>query len=297
MEKYLIINADDFGSFLGANLATQELLEKGCITSSTIMTPCPWAKHACKWAAAHPEYAIGVHLTTTSEWNAFRWGPVAPGGTDSLRDEEGYFWHESDQFEEHADLDEVEREIKAQLARAKLFGLNPSHWDNHMGSLYGVATGRFELLQQIFDLSAEAGLPFRFPMAGIVDQLDNETLDIQVPKEVVLALFGQLQSYANEKGVVTPDYLIPHDYNGPQAESYEKFREYMFTFVETFPDGVTETYLHPSIDTGEVKAASGVGIHRIWEYTLYRDPVFQRQLADCGIRKISYRDLAKMRKG
>ncbi|MDR2752907.1 MAG: ChbG/HpnK family deacetylase, partial [Oscillospiraceae bacterium] len=94
MEKYLIINADDYGSFLGANLATQELLQKGCITSSTVMLPCPWAKHACQWAAAHPEFSVGVHLTTTSEWNDYRWGPVTDGR--SLRDEEGYFWHEVD---------------------------------------------------------------------------------------------------------------------------------------------------------------------------------------------------------
>ncbi|MDR2647477.1 MAG: ChbG/HpnK family deacetylase, partial [Oscillospiraceae bacterium] len=111
MDKYCIINADDYGSFLGANLATQELLELGAISSSTIMTPCAWAKHACKWASEHPQHAIGVHLTFTSEWNAVRWSPVSPNGTDSLRDDEGYFWHTSEQFEEHADSGEVEREI------------------------------------------------------------------------------------------------------------------------------------------------------------------------------------------
>ncbi|MDR1464393.1 MAG: polysaccharide deacetylase family protein [Oscillospiraceae bacterium] len=295
MDKYLIINADDLGSFLGANLATFDLLERGAITSSTVMTPCPWAKHAVRWAVAHPEYAIGVHLTTTSEWGAYRWGPVSPSGTDSLRDEEGYFWHESDQFEEHADMDEVEREVRAQLARAKLFGLNPSHWDNHMGSLYGIATGRLELLQQIFDLSADVGLPFRFPLAGLADQEGNQTLDIQLPKEVLESMFGQLQAYAKVKGVICPDYLIPHDYNGPQKESYDDFRDYMYTFMEEIPHGITETYLHPSLDTGEVTTASGVGIHRIWEYCLYADEKFQQHIKDCGIQKISYRDLAKMR--
>ena len=295
MSKYLIINADDYGSFLGANLATHELLEKGCITSSTVMTCCPWAKHACRWAAAHPEFAIGVHLTTTSEWGTYRWGPVSARCTDSLRDAEGYFWAESEDFEAKCDMEETEREIRAQLARARLFGLNPSHWDNHMGTLYGIYTGRVELLQMIFDLSAQEGLPFRFPMLGVVDQLENETLDIQIPKELIGRLFAGVQSYAKEKGVVTPDYLIPHDYNGPQKESYENFREYMFAFAEGYPDGVTETYLHPSLPGGEVLAASGAGIHRVWEYQLYLDPAFQKHLKDLGIQKISYRDLAKMR--
>ncbi|MDR1927651.1 MAG: polysaccharide deacetylase family protein [Oscillospiraceae bacterium] len=295
MDKYLIINADDYGSFLGANLATQELLEKGCISSATVMTPCPWVKHACKWAAAHPEYAVGVHLTFTSEWNDYRWGPVAPGATDSLRDEEGYFWHESDQFEEHCAMEEVEREVRAQLARAKQFGLRPSHWDCHMGAIYGIATGRLELLNQIFDLSAEVGLPFRFPILGVAGQEQNKTLDIQIPREMLTQLFTRLQAYAREKGVICPDYLIPHDYNGPQKESFEKFRDYLYTLMESFPPGVTETYLHPSIDTGEAKAASSVGHHRIWEYELYRDPGTKRHLQACGIQVISYRDLAKMR--
>ncbi|MDR2525769.1 MAG: polysaccharide deacetylase family protein [Oscillospiraceae bacterium] len=295
MEKYLIINADDYGSFLGANLAAQDLLVRGCITSSTVMIPCPWAKHACAWAAAHPEYAVGVHLTTTSEWSAYRWGPVAPNGTDSLRDEEGYFWRESDLFEKHADIDETEREIRAQLARAKRFGLNPSHWDNHMGSLYGIATGRFEMLQMIFTLSAEYALPFRFPIEGVAGQMDNAMLDIQIPKETLQALFGQLQAYARGLKLITPDYLIPHDYNGSQKESYAAFREYMFGFAEAFPHGVTETYLHPSLDTGEACAASGAGIRRTWEYDVYRDDAFQKHLRQLGIQKISYRDLAAMR--
>jgi hypothetical protein len=164
-----------------------------------------------------------------------------------------------------------------------------------MGSLYGVATGRFALLELIFGLSAEVGLPFRFPLAGLAGQEDNETLDIQLPREVIDALFEKLQAFAKAKGVVCPDYLIPHDYNGPQKENYQNFRDYMFTFMEQIPHGITETYLHPSIDTGEVRAASSVGVRRVWEYNLYSDPAFQRHLQDLGIQKISYRDLRRLR--
>ena len=81
--------------------------------------------------------------------------------------------HESDQFEEAADLDEVEAEIRAQIERFKSFGVEPSHLDNHMGSLYGIATGRLELLQLIFDLAAEYKLPFRFPSTFIPEMKGN----------------------------------------------------------------------------------------------------------------------------
>jgi len=295
MDKYLIINADDLGSFYGANMATFELLERGCITSSTVMTPCMWSRHAIKWAEKHPEYAIGVHLTTTSEWGACKWGPVAHEGTASLRDEEGYMWNDSDVFEEHADLEETRRECLAQLALAKKLGLSPSHWDNHMGSLYGIATGRMEMLEMILDLSAEVGLAFRFPQNGVAGQEENRTLDIAIPREVLEMLFGQVKQFLQARGVICPDYLIPHDYNDSNSRDYEQFRDYMFSWVEMFPYGVTETYLHPCIDTGEITAASHGGIHRIWEYNLYKDPAFQQHLTDCGIKKISYRDLVAMR--
>lgn len=68
MDKYLIINADDFGMCRAANLAVMDLLKSGSITSSTIMAPCPWAYEACQFAKKNPQFAIGVHLTFTSEW-------------------------------------------------------------------------------------------------------------------------------------------------------------------------------------------------------------------------------------
>ena len=130
MDKYLIINADDFGMCRAANMAVADLFQKGGITSATIMTPCGWAKNAGIWAKNNPEHAVGVHLTFTSEWGEYRWGPVATNNTDSLRDSEGFMHHESDQFEEAADLDEVESEIRAQIERFKSFGIEPSHLDN-----------------------------------------------------------------------------------------------------------------------------------------------------------------------
>ena len=98
MDKYLIINADDFGMCRAANLAVMDLLKSGSITSSTIMAPCPWAYEACQFAKKNPQFAIGVHLTFTSEWATYRWSPVGTSNTDSLRDELGFMHPESIDF-------------------------------------------------------------------------------------------------------------------------------------------------------------------------------------------------------
>jgi hypothetical protein len=165
-----------------------------------------------------------------------------------------------------------------------------------MGSLYGVATGRMELLEQILGLSAEVGLPFRFPQLGAGAGQDQRALDVNIPAETLQMLFKRVKAYIDSRGIVCPDYLIPPEYNDDNSKDYETMREYLFGFVETLPHGVTETFIHPCADTGEITAASHGGIRRVWEYKAFKDPKFQRHLADCGIKKISYRDLAKMRK-
>jgi len=297
MKRYLIINADDFGMCRSANLAVYDLFEKGGITSATIMAPCPWAKEAAVWAAAHPEYAVGLHLTTTAEWGNYRWTPVAEN-VPSLRDEEGFMWHESDQFEQHAELEDVRKEICAQYDRLAQYGFKPSHFDNHMGSLYGVATGRFELLSlTIEECAKHGGMPFRFPSKFTDEQFGNKMLDINVPKEAVTALIEPMVQGANAAGVAILDYLMPGDWNGPQSESYENFREYIFEKYRAFPEGIIETYIHPVIETEEIKGICGSWQRRNWEYKLFSDPKTLEFIKSQNIELINYRDLKKMRFG
>ena len=300
MSKYLIINADDFGSFRGANLAIFDLLKDpdSPLTSSTIMAPCPWAPEAVRFAKENPELCIGVHWTFTNEWSTYRWGPVAHQNTESLRDEFGYMHHESDEFEKHADLDEVYAEAKAQIELLKKLGLEPSHLDNHMGSIYGVATGRFELLNVAFRLAAEYGLPFRFPANLADEQFNNSMLDIQVDKKVVLGLLDKVVAAAEQSGTAIPDYLIPNEWSGPQNDSYDNFKEYIYELYKTFPDGaVTETYMHPCLPTEDLKGASGAWHRRVWEYELLKDPQTKQHIESLGLKLIDYRDLKKMKSG
>lgn len=296
MDKYLIINADDFGMCHSANLAVYDLFQKGAITSATIMTPCGWAKEAGVWAAQHPEFATGVHLTFTSEWGNYRWSPIAQGNTSSLRDSEDFMYHESDEFEENSDIDEVETEIRAQIERFRSFGVQPSHLDNHMGSLYGIETGRFELLNLTLDIAGEYGLPFRFPGVFVPEMFKNDTLEVKIDIDLISKVFDKVVAYAKGMGVAMPDFLIPGEWNGPQDESYENFKEYIYELYRSFPEGVTETYIHPALESDELKAISGCWHRRVWEHKLFSDPQTLQHIEACGIKLINYRDLAEMKK-
>ena len=297
MDKYLIINADDFGMCHAHNLATFDLFQKGGITSATIMAPCAWAFEAVKFAKENPEFAIGVHWTLTSEWGSYRWRAVADG-TQSLHDDEGFLWKESEQVEKHADSDEIEREITAQTDFLMNLGLEPSHVDNHMGSIYGIEIGRLELLNIAIDVAGRYGLPFRFP-GKVADMLESATesqmLSVKLDKETIAIFAKKFADYATEKGVAMPDFLIPNEWDGPQKDSYDNFREYMLEFYRAMPNGVTETFIHPALESDELKAVTGGWEKRVWEHRLLADPATRQHIESCGIQLISYRDLKKMR--
>jgi len=293
MDKYLIINADDFGMCHAHNVATFDLLKKGAITSATIMTPCPWAYEAVQFAKANPQFAIGAHLTNTSEWQNYRWPPVT--GAQSLRDAEGFMPRGCDEFAERADVSDARAELIAQIERLRSWGFEPSHADNHMGSMYGIHNGRFELLKTVIEVAAQYGLPFRFPMGFSEAQYKNGMFGIQIPMEEIAKAIGAFTSLGRSLGVAMPDYLIPGDWNGPQKDSFENYREYIYELYRTFEPGVTETYIHPAMECDELKAIFGRWQQRVWEYRLFSDPKTKQHIESLGIRLINYRDLKRMR--
>ena len=192
---------------------------------------------------------------------------------------------------------DVDAEIRAQIDRCKKLGLtNPSHLDNHMGSLYGIETGRFELLNLTLDIAGEYGLPFRFPGTFVPEMFENETLDVKIDIDTIAGIFDKVLSFAKSKGVAMPDYLIPGEWNGPQKDSYENFKEYLYDLYANIPEGVTETYLHPSIETDDLKGTSSVWERRVWEYNIMKDPKTKQHIEAHGIKLINYRDLAEMKK-
>ena len=282
-DRLLIINADDFGMCHSENVATFRLFEEGCISSATLMVPCPWAKEAAKYYRKHPNIDVGVHLTFTSEWEDYKWGPVTKNDdVSSLITSEGYFPQDSEELEEKANPEQIKIEIKNQIELAIKLGVEPLHLDNHMGSLYGLKYGK-NFLNIVFNFCQEYQLPFRLPK-----NIEGEAQNL--PKEA-LEKFEETLAIAEEKGILLLDHLVSYPFGLENGENYSSFRENVFKLFRDLKPGVSEFYIHPGLATEELKAINLHWQKRQWEFDLFMDESIRKVIEEEDIKLIRWKDL------
>ncbi|MCQ6560121.1 polysaccharide deacetylase family protein [Paenibacillus mendelii] len=288
-DRLLIVNADDFGLCHSTNLGIERLLVDGVVSSATIMMPCGWAREAALWSARHPHLDVGVHYTFTSEWDAMKWGPVYRGGpTLSLVTAEGYFQRDVKRFERQAAASEVRCELAAQVEMALELGVNVTHADNHMGSLYGLQLGR-HFLVEVFEVCAQYGLPFRLPRHLLLESG-------QVAPPVLAKQAREMAELADSMGVIVLDYLLGLPFRAAPGETYDVMKQQMLGILGNLHPGVTEIILHPSLVTEELTAFHGAPDRRGMEMELFRDPDIRQKLQAEGIIPIRWRDLRNLQR-
>jgi predicted glycoside hydrolase/deacetylase ChbG (UPF0249 family) len=261
--KLLIVNCDDLGSSHAANVGVYEALRDGVATSATLMVPCPWAREA---AARYRGEDVGVHLTLNAEFDLYRWGPITHA--PSLLDGDGGFPRTLQDVWDHADLDEVRRECRAQIERAIYWGFDVSHLDSHMGTL--------QLRPEFFDVYLELAIDFRLPI-----RLSGSSTE-----RMVGFPFRQLTA---EEGVIFPDHFVYARRVGSR-QAVER------ALVDLRP-GVTELYVHPAIDTAELRSCSPDWAGRVDDHDLVTGHSTVRSLAQrAGATLIGYRALRDLQR-
>src|ERR1700730_18366081 len=167
--KLLIVHADDLAVAHSVDTASFEALDKNAVASASVVVPCPWLTEVASYAKDHPEADLGLHLTLTSEWKVYRWGPVeSKDKVSSLLDPAGYFWSETAPAARNIKPEEAEREIRAQIEHAVAAGIHPTHLDTHMGTLLATP----ELFAVFVKVAHEYDLPFLAPrLSGQLSKL------------------------------------------------------------------------------------------------------------------------------
>ena len=161
--RLLIIHADDLGMAHSVNRASFEALERGWITSASVMVPTPWFPEVARFARTHPDADLGIHLTLNSEWTDYRWGPLTPRAkVPSLLDDHGYFPLVEEPVVANATPGEIEQELRTQIDKALAAGIAISHLDSHMAVLF-----RSEPLFDVYrGISASYGIPMLLEREG-----------------------------------------------------------------------------------------------------------------------------------
>ncbi len=149
----VLIRCDDLGMCHTVNMAARQVLETGFPVSFSVMFACPWYQEAVELLKRYPHASIGVHLTLNAEWKNYRWGPVSGRSVvPSLVDSAGFFFpSRTSFFANQPKLEEIERELRAQIERALHSGIQIDYVDYHMGT----AVDRPELRALVESLAKE----------------------------------------------------------------------------------------------------------------------------------------------
>jgi len=239
------------------------------------MVPCPWFPEIAAYAASHPEADLGLHLTLTSEWKHYRWGPVLPADrVRSLLAPDGYLYPTEDVAAAHIDPREAEAEIRAQIDRAIAFGIRPTHLDSHMGTLYQN--------KALFEMFLRVARDYKLP--------------VRVSKE----WFAERDFLAS---IVRPeDVVIDRTIDATPEVTPERWAQFYTEAIKSVGPGVTQVTIHLAFDDEEMRAVTIE--HPDWgaawrqrDYDYFTSPEFRRLLEANDIKLITYRDLQKVAGG
>ncbi|HEV8513429.1 MAG TPA: polysaccharide deacetylase family protein [Cyclobacteriaceae bacterium] len=269
--KLLIIHADDLGVSHSENEASISALEKGSVSSASIMVPCPWFPEIANYASQHPTADLGLHLTLTAEWKFYKWGTVVPTTeAGSLLNDKKFFPDNSADVAKNAKVNEVEKELRGQIERAKQFGIDVTHFDTHMGSLLATP----DLLKLYITLSHEYKVPVLLHR-GFAKAMLNVNLD----------------DYINKNDVVLDQIYMasPEDYKKGMKNFYSNV-------ISSLKPGFNIILLHAALDNAEMQAVTvdHPDFGATWrqaDYDFFTSEDCKKILRDQKIKVVTWREI------
>jgi chitin disaccharide deacetylase len=267
--KLLILHADDLGVAHSENAASFDAMDRGAINSGSVMMSTPWVTEVAEYVKRNPNADIGVHLTLTSEWKSYRWGGVAPrDAVPSLYEPDGTFPRTIDVVAKRAKLDEVERELRAQIDLAYAIGIRPTHVDSHMAALFETP--------ELFRIYAEVARSYELPFLHYIEGFSRENHAALAPNDIV------------------PDVvLMALDTGTP-----ERWRRFHLDTIRNLKPGLTEILVHLGYDDAELRAVT-VGYDAFgsrWrqeEYDVVTSAELTQALTDNDVVPVTWREIQR----
>lgn len=268
--KLLILHGDDLGVAHSVNVASLDALDRGAITSASVMMPTPWVTEVAAYAKSHPDADIGLHLTLTSEWQTYRWGSVeSKDRVPSLLDADGTFPSDVPPVVARAKAAEVERELRAQVERALAMGIHPTHLDSHMGTLFATS----ELAAVYVRVAHDYHLPF-LALRSMPPGMAAMPL---APNDIAL------------DDVIIAGDDVPRD----------RWKQFYLDAIAKLEPGLTEIIVHLGHDDAELQAVTVNhepygSAWRQRDLDLVTSAEFRQALRDHHVTLVRWRDLQKL---
>ena len=277
-DRLLLLHADDIGMCHSVNAATTRAMTEGVVSTGAIMVPCPWFPEIAAWSREHPQADLGLHLTLTAEWKYYRWRPVAPiAKVKGLVDKEGFLWRSVREVVEHAKPVEVAIEIRAQIERARQFGLQPTHVDTHMGTLFA-SQGFFEAYIRVAKET------------GIMPMLFEDSPEIRRRAGQLGLDYAKLVKRLRREGYVLLDHMSP----SVQGDTLETRQRSYHEAIRNLGPGVTLMILHLSGDDPEIHHVTNNWKARYLEGLIFTSKETRDVLAQEKVKLIGYGDLGRL---
>lgn len=271
VERAAIPHVDDLGMCPCANRAFLDLARRGLVSCGSVMVPCPAFREIAEAGAADPSLDLGVHLTLTSEWDAYRWRPISTASPASgLLDPEGYMWRDVASLRRHLVPEAAEAELRAQVEAALAAGLRPSHLDAHMAAA---------MLPELLDCHVRLAREYR--LVPVLPRRIRFAPDPAAYEAAVAALEAE--------GLPLPDGI-----RGTLAVPAEEAEPGYRRMVETLPPGVTHLALHCTAP-GEIERISPQ--HAPWrtrEYAIFASGAVAGWCAAAGVAVVGYRAVQRL---
>lgn len=238
--KKLIINADDFGLHRTVNEAVIVGYKNGCLTSTSIIPSGKAFDEAVQLAVKNPGLGIGVHLTLVAE------APVCdPDSIPSLVSKDGLFHRHYPQFFVKyflgkINLDEVRRELMAQVDKVIKTGLPITHIDSHQ---------HLHIIPGILDIVIDIAKTYRIRAVRIPDEpyffIGGYPFSFfRIVARAGLTFLARLARVKVKKnGLAVPGHFFGMLAGGNLQEKY------LYNIINQMPEGVSEIMMHPAVDS------------------------------------------------
>lgn len=313
-KRVLIMHVDDAGMSWDSNEGTIRSIRDGVANSCSVMMPCPWVPDMVRYIKENPEVDAGLHLTMTSEWKKYRWGPLmGKPAVPTLVDEEGALWRSVALVVENASPDEIEAEIRAQLDRARTMGFEPTHLDSHMGTLFADV----EFLKRYIKVGVEHQIPVMFPgghISFLKEDYRQKTIEelkkqgkyvegMEVPLPDILKYVPVFGRQIWESGLPVLDDLhnvsgwhIPDDMERSDEVLQKYYTDKYIETIDQLEPGLTMVIMHCTKPSEIFSEISGSGDRRRADMLAMEDPRLRQYLEDEGIILTTWREVMERRK-